>query len=143
MLVKDMMSTELISIDSHANLAEAAQKMLERGVDALLVMHEGSLKGILGLRDLFTTPISASHADRMYNWRSERQLLEAWRSQTVYNLLNDEMLTVSDDLPLMQAAALMVNSGKHPLPVTRRGEIVGTIERIDVVRALLSSDDMS
>jgi len=143
MLVKDMMRTELISIGSQANLAEAAQTMLRHGVDALLVIDEGRVMGIVGLRDLFTTPISASHADRMVTWRSEQQLLEAWRSQTVYNLFNDEMLTVSEDLPLMQAAALMVNSGKHPLPVTRCGEIVGMIERMDVVRALLAADESS
>lgn len=141
MLVKDMMRTELISIGSQANLAEAAQTMLRHGVDALLVIDEGRVMGIVGLRDLFTTPISASHADRMYTWSSEQQLLEAWRSQTVYNLLNDEMLTVSEDLPLMQAAALMINSGKHPLPVTRCGEIVGIIDRIDVVRALLTVEE--
>lgn len=143
MLVKDVMRTDIVTIGCEENLTEAARKMLAHAVNALIVTDGERPIGIIGLRDLFTTPISASHADRMYNRRSEQQLVEAWRDQIAYNLFNDEMLTVSEDMPLMQAIALMVNSGKHPLPVTRGGAIVGMIERADVVRALLALAESS
>ena len=138
MLVKDAMQPGVVHIHPAVTLHEAAEKMLAHGVDTLFVMDDGRLLGVIGLRDLFTTPVSASRGGRMSDWRSEQQLAEAWQRQTVENVMNEQVLTVSDDLPLLRTASLMVNSGKHPLPVTRDGEIVGVIGRMDIVRALLA-----
>jgi CBS domain-containing protein len=139
MLVKDVMRSEVIHIGSPAILHEAAELMLARGVDTLLVMEDEQLLGVIGLRDLFTAPLSASYGNRMNNLRSEQDLFDIWQKQTVGNVMNDRVLTVTDEMPLMSAAALMVNSGKHPLPVTHDGKVVGMIARTDVVRALLAS----
>jgi len=49
----------------------------------------------------------------------------------------DGRLSPRYETPLLQAAALMPNSGKHPLPVRRDGRIVVIISREGTVRALL------
>jgi acetoin utilization protein AcuB len=143
MLVKEVMSESLATIGAEATLEEAAQTMLARGVDALLVMDGKRLAGIIGLRDMFTAPRSASLAERMPGRLTELDLRAVWRSQTVRNQMTDQVLTVTEELPVMEAAALMANLGKHPLPVLRAGKVVGTIDRWDVVRALLGLESQT
>jgi len=137
MLVKEVMSESVATIGADATLEEAAQTMFARGVDALLVMDGKRLAGIIGLRDMFTAPRLASQASEMPRGRTEHELRAVWRSQTVRNQMTDQVLTVTEELPAMEAAALMANLGKHPLPVLRAGKVVGTIDRWDIVRALL------
>jgi len=132
------MRSEIVRIEPQATLREAAEMMLTTGVDTLWVMEGEQLVGVVGLRDLFTVPVPASYASRMHEWRSEGQLVEAWRGQQVSNIMAEQVLTVPEDLPLLRAASLMIGTGKHPLPVMREGRIVGVLERSDVVRALLA-----
>jgi CBS domain-containing protein len=140
MRVKDAMCSEVVAIGPDATLQEAADSMLIHHVKTLLVMEDGVLVGVIGLRDLFTTPRHASYGGRMTERRSEEALLESWQSTDVRMQMNDQPLVVSEELPLLAAAALMVNGGKHPLPVLRDGQVVGVISRSDVVAAVLALD---
>lgn len=139
MLVKDFMHTNVLQIQPHATLREAAEIILANRVDALVIVDEhGALQGIIGLRDLFTAPIPAHYGNPMFRHENEDQLLEVWTTVTVQNLMNDKVLSVSEDTTLMRALELMVNTGKHPLPVLRDGRVVGIISRSDVARAVLA-----
>jgi len=137
MLVKDVMHSEFVCIQPQVSLYEAAQKMLASGVEALLVMENERLVGVVGLRDLFTAPLPSHYGMAMFDGRNEAQLLADWKCIPVRNVMNDRVRFVTEEATVLQAAATMVNSGKHPLPVLRAGQVVGTIDRADVVRALL------
>jgi len=137
MLVKDAMRSGFVCILPQASLYEAAQTMLSSRVEALLVMEGARLVGVVGLRDLFTAPLPAHYGIAMFERHSEAQLLADWKSIPVRNIMNDRVRSVTEEATVLQAAATMVNSGKHPLPVLRAGQVVGVIDRADVVRALL------
>lgn len=137
MIVKEAMRRQVVRIGPASTLREAAEIMLATGEETLWVTEGGRLLGAVGLRDLFTLPVPASYAARMHEWRSEGELIEAWDKQLVGNIMSEHVLTVSEDMSLLRAAALMIGTGKHPLPVTRDGQIVGVLARSDVVRALL------
>lgn len=47
LLVKEVMSADVVRIDPDATLREAARLMVERGVGSLLVVRDGRLEGIL------------------------------------------------------------------------------------------------
>lgn len=138
MLVREIMRSEVPCIHPHASLREAAERMARHGLQGLLVMDEGQLVGMLGIRDLFTAPRTALDGTRMDEHQTEASLVERWRRQRVATLMNTQVLAVTERTPLIQAAALMANSGKHPLPVVRDGQVIGVIDRADVVRALLA-----
>jgi predicted transcriptional regulator len=72
----------------------------------------------------------------MLRHEDEAQLLNIWKTTPIRNLMNEKVLTVSENVTLIRALELMVNTGKHPLPVIRQGKVVGTISRMDIVRAL-------
>lgn len=137
MVVKDFMQPDIYHIDLQATLLEAAETLLTSRVDMLLILKDGELLGVIGLRDLFTAPIPAHYGNPMLRHDTEKQILDTWRTTTVQNLMNDKVLSVSEDTTLIQALELMVNSGKHPLPVLRDGKVVGVISRSDIARALL------
>lgn len=137
MVVSDAMGAQMIAIHPQATLREAAEKILACQVDTLFVLERQQLVGVIGLRDLFTAPLPATFGTRMPERRSEQSFTQTWRSGIVANVMSKQVLIVPADMPLIQAAALMVNSGKHPLPVRRDGVFIGTLGRSDVVRALL------
>ncbi len=139
MFVRDAMCTDLVVIDPAASLEDAATLMLARRIHTLLVVEEdGTFVGVIGLRDLFTAPRSASYGGRMTGWRAEEDLRSAWRDVTVRMQMSEHPIVVNEDLSLLAAAALMVNRGKHPLPVLRGGKLVGVISRSDIARAVLT-----
>lgn len=139
MQVRDVMHSNIVRIDPQASLSQAAALMTEHGIDTVLVMVNDDLLGVLGLRDLFTAPLPSRAKSRVNENRSEQQVQEIWQQRQVYELMGeDPALTVQEDFPLMKAAALMMNTGKHPLVVTRQGKVVGVLARSDVVRALLA-----
>jgi len=137
MVVKDVVHTRALFIEPEATLFDAAKKMLANNVNSLLVMENDELFGVIGLRDLFTAPIPAHYGNPMLRHNDETQLLDIWKTTPVRNLVNDNVLTVNEDTTLLRALELMVNTGKHPLPVMQDGKVVGTISRMDIVRAVL------
>lgn len=137
MLVQDFLQTETTRISPDANLLEAAGKMLAHRTETLLVYAEEKFMGVIGLRDLFTAPIPAHYGNTMHHRQNEMQLIEIWKTTVVRDLMNDKVLTVNSNETLIRALELMVNTGKHPLPVTREGKVIGVISRLDVVRAVL------
>lgn len=139
MLVKNVTGLDPgARIHPQATLREAAEAMIVRGIDALPVIENDQLVGVIRLTDLLTAPIPARIAPHVPEDRDERQLLDTWAKMPVRNIMNDQVLSVSEDTSLMKAAALMVNNGKQRLLVLRSGNLVGMITCADVVRALLT-----
>lgn len=139
LLVRNAMQVTGIYIHPEAALHEAAEMMIRHGVDVLPVMDGHRLVGVIRLADLLTAPIPMDVTPRASERRDEAQLLETWRVLPVRNIMNKQMLSVTEDTPLLKAAALMINNGRQRLPVLRAGKIVGMISRADVVRALLTA----
>ena len=138
MPVKDFMQSEVFHIAPGATLLEAAEQMLASRVDTLFVLQGDELVGIIGLRDLFTAPIPAHYGNPMVRHDNEAQFLKTWKAMQIKDLMNEKVISVSEETPLLRAIELMVNSGKHPLPVLRDGKVVGVVSRSDIARALLS-----
>ena len=122
--VGEIMSSGLLSIDRSASLTEAARRMSERHVGAILVVEGDALRGILTERDVLRAvgagPVgSASVAD--------------WMTP------DPETIEVSDSTG--HAASLMIHGGFRHLPVYDGGRLAGIISIRDLIR--LSLDDES
>ncbi len=137
LLVKNAMQVGELHIHPQATLLEAAKLMMERNVDALPVVENEKLLGVIRLADLLTAPIPARHTPRAHEHREASQLLEIWKSLDVRHIMNDQALSVAEDTPLMKAAALLINASRQRFPVVRAGKVVGMITRADIVRTLL------
>ena len=122
--VGEIMSRGLLSIDAAASLAEAARRMSERHVGAVLVMEGERLRGILTERDVLRAVAAGT---------VEGALVADWMTQS------PETIEASESPG--HAASLMIHGGFRHLPVVDGGRLAGIISIRDLIR--LSLDDES
>jgi CBS domain-containing protein len=138
-IVKDVMRSNFVCISSQSTLRAAAEKMIHERVETFFVIENDQLVGVIGIRDLFTLPVPASYGRPMRSRQDEEALVRRWGTTPIVQLMNTQIISVTEECPLMSAAEMMVNKGKHPLAVLRGNHLVGTIDRTDIIRALLES----
>jgi len=121
--VRDVMSTEFVSVPPEADIALAVSEMIEHDVSGLLVVDAaGALTGILTERDA----IAASTAAGYY---------QEWGGP-VSKFMSAPVETVGPDDDLIDVAARMTASRYRRFPVVADGKIVGLLSRRDVLRAI-------
>ena len=122
--VGDVMSRNLLTVEPATELRQAAERMSERGVGAILVLSGDHVSGILTERDVLravaTGPVEGTH-------------VAAWMTR------DPETVDVSESTG--QAAALMIHGGFRHLPVVEEGKIVGIVSIRDLIKVAL--DDRS
>jgi CBS domain-containing protein len=138
MKIKDIMQANVVTVRPDASLREAAQAMLEAGVNGLPVVDdERRVVGIIGLKDILRAPwpsVVQAQVSRMGTLSDKAGALDR---ATVERVMARTVFSVREDEPVMAAVAIMVNQGLHPVPVLRNGKLVGIVSRADAVRALL------
>jgi CBS domain-containing protein len=104
-LVRDAMRKGVISCAPTLTLREAAKLMAEKKVRALVVIDEHcTLAGILSQTDLVNATLMQPQVPR-------------WQEMTVNEVMTRDVLTVTPETPLTDAAKLMVDRGVHRLVV--------------------------
>ncbi len=115
------MATDVLALEPAASLVDAARRMHERRVGAVVVTEGNRLVGIITERDVLravaTGAIDGSVADVMTHAPD----------------------TIGPDESAGQAAALMIHGGFRHLPVVDGSDVVGMLSIRDLVR--VSVDD--
>ena len=118
MKVKDIMSTQVESVRPDASIQEAAQKMRSLDVGALPVLDGQDLKGMVTDRDI-TIRATAEGRDP--------------KTTTVREVLSPELVSISEDQALEDAARLMQEKQVRRLPVLSADQrLVGIVALADV-----------
>jgi CBS domain-containing protein len=119
--VHEIMTRDVLAVEPTTRLPEAAARMHERGVGAVVVVESGRLVGIF----------------------TERDVLRAVATGTVDGPVGDTMTrapeTIGQDEATSHAAALMIHGGFRHLPVVAGDDVVGMISIRDLIR--VSIDD--
>ena len=119
-VIASHMSRDLLTSAPGESVAEAARRMVSRGVGAVLVMDGERLQGIL----------------------TERDVLRAVAEGTVDARVGDRMTrhpeTIDADDATEHAAALMIHGGFRHLPVLDGGAVVGIVSIRDLMRVVLA-----
>ncbi|HYY75828.1 MAG TPA: CBS domain-containing protein [Gaiellaceae bacterium] len=119
-VVSTHMSRDLLTVGPDDRLGEAAQRMVARGVGAVLVMEGDRLAGILTERDLLKAVAGGLSDDaRVRDWMTR----------------HPETIEASDATD--HAAALMIHGGFRHLPVVEEGAVAGIISIRDLMRVAL------
>jgi CBS domain-containing protein len=121
MNVQDIMSTDLLTVAPESTLREAARRMSERNVGAALLVDPaiGSYPGIITERDLLDAIAMGYDPD-------VRRVGESATS---------DIVTVSVDASLEQAAEKMTKYDFRHLLVVSGGDAVGIVSARDLVSA--------
>ncbi len=142
MQAKDLMQRRVITVPLTAPLAEAARILLAAGVDSAPVVDEqGRLLGMVGLKDLLRAPAPSAQASLVTRYTTLQDRARAVAALRVQAVMARRVVHVDPATSVEEVAALLVNRGRHPIPVLEDGRVVGVIGRADVVRAILASAD--
>lgn len=115
--VEDVMSTPLETISKEATVMEAAQKMREKDINALVVR---------------TTPRAIVSSTDVLDAVADGQSVS---KSPVTGIMTTDVETASPDLHMEEVAAMMANYGIKHLPVVD-DDYVGMISSIDVTTHL-------
>ncbi len=134
MIIKDWMTTDVITIDPEASMMRAAKLMKEKGIRRLPVVDaKGALLGIVSDRDIKeASPSKATTLDvhELYYLLSEIK---------VKNIMTPSPMTILDTDTVVKCAAIMHDKKISGLPVLNdKNELVGIMTQNEVYRVLLS-----
>jgi CBS domain-containing protein len=146
MRVRDMMTTDPISVRGDTSLKEAARIMVRHKVSGLTVIDEaGRLIGIVTEDDFLRReasrdrPYRLSLLDALFG-EGEESIPVA---ETVADVMTADVITIAADAAIGEAARLMATHGVKRVPVVgAEGKLVGIISRADVVNAFTKPDDV-
>lgn len=145
MRVRDIMTTDPIAVHPETTLKETARIMVRHQVSGMPVIdHMGKLVGIVTEGDFLSQeanrdrPYRLSLLDALFG---EGEALPA--AETVGEVMTEQVVTITPEASIGEAARVMTNRGVKRLPVVDLdGELVGIISRADVVNAFTKPDDV-
>jgi CBS domain-containing protein len=119
--IREVMTTELVTVEPATSVAAAVTVMGMQGVGAVLVMEKGRVEGIFTERDLvraMSNDIGASN-------------------QAVAQWMTRNPVTVGPAVPVEEALEIMLNGHFRHLPVMEGERLVGVVSIRDLSRATL------
>jgi acetoin utilization protein AcuB len=131
MLVKHRMTPDPVTITPDAKVPDALKLTREKDINYLPVMGKRNrLVGIVSRNDLMqaapskATTLSVFEANYLLAHLEVREIM-------------NEPITVPEDMPLEEAARLMVRNGIGCLPVMRGKDLAGIITETDIFKAFV------
>jgi CBS domain-containing protein len=122
-LVEDIMTRDIIVIDSSQTVKNAARTMVKYGISCLLVMEKGQLGGIITEQDIVSRVVASCHDPNMI---------------IIRNIMSEPLLVVEPETPIEDAARIMLRERIKKLPVVKRSErrnsLVGLVSLMDIAR---------
>jgi CBS domain-containing protein len=116
MVVRDLMSRHVISVDQNATLRDAARLMLEHDVGAVCVVN-GTLVGVVTARDLALKAVAQG-------WHPSEH--------PVSEVMSRDPVCAPPELDVLQASDLMAHHKVRRLPVCEKNQIVGMVSLADI-----------
>jgi len=110
---------EVLSVDADATVFDAAQRMIDANVGAMLVSVRGRITGIVTERDYLRRVTLEGRADR---------------DTTVREIMSSPLIVISPDTTIEECMALMTEQRIRHLPVAEHGDVVGVVSIGDVVK---------
>jgi acetoin utilization protein AcuB len=132
MLVGDRMTKRPITVSEDTSIDKALEMMRDEKVRRLPVLDKhGKLVGIVSEKDLLYASPSPATSLSIYEIP---YLLSKIR---MHNIMTKDVITVTEDTPLEEAARIMADSKIGGLPVMRDGKLVGIITETDMFKLFL------
>lgn len=111
---RDVMQKEVVTIDGMATAREAAQKMRDKKVSALLVekRHPDDAWGIVAVQDLIKGVLITVRTPDEVN---------------IYEIMKKPIITVPADMDIRYVARLLYRADIRRAPVEEMGRLVGMV----------------
>ena len=118
----------VLSVTPESSVFDALRLMAEKNVGALLVMSDGTLRGILSERDYARKVILLG--------KSSHEL-------AVRDIMSDKVVSVTPGQTVDDCMALMTGRRIRHLPVIDNGRIIGVLSIGDLVKAVIEEQQQT
>jgi len=132
-LVKDWMIAPVITVEASSPISAAHHLMKNNNVRRLPVLNNDKLVGIITIGDV--REASPSDATTLSIW----ELNYLWAQLTAEKIMTRNIITVSPDTPIVDAAEIMLEKKISGLPVVEGDTLVGILTESDIFRMLVKS----
>jgi len=110
--VAEVMNRNVLTVEPAASIGEAAEKMIEGGVGAVIVMEDGvRLSGIITERDILRAVAQRA--------RAAEARVRQWMTESV--------ITIEPETTVQDAAQMMFERNFRHLPVSKDGRLLGIV----------------
>jgi len=136
---KDVMNSEILSVRDDLTVPELAAFLAENLITgAPVVDGSGAFVGVVSVTDIAGAEAEAS------DWRpGDRAALGELsglhvegEGRQVRDVMTPTLYTVTEDTPAVELARAMITGRVHRLFVTRKGQVVGIVTSLDLLRLL-------
>lgn len=124
MLVKDVMTRNVITVDKNRKLSDAIKLLEKNRISRVVVTDSGKVCGIVTERDMVETLGSSK----------TRKILPS--SLHVSTAMRSTLIVIREDAEIREAALLMVQNGINSLPVVDGGQLAGIVTATDLLKIL-------
>ena len=116
--IKDIMTKEVVTIETNKSVFEAAELMTSKGLGCLVVVIKAYPVGIITERDIVRRIVA------------KRASLDV----KVIDIMTKKLITIDPDTSLKEAARVMSTNKIRRLPVLKNNKLVGIVVASDFVR---------
>ena len=116
--VKDIMKTNVVSIDSSMSIKEAAEMMNDIEIGGIVVMENNTATGIITERDVVRRIVAKNKG----------------YSTKLKDVMSTPLVTISPDETVWELAQLMKVKKIHRIPVISGNKLVGMVSTTDLAR---------
>lgn len=131
MLVGERMTQPVVHVSPDTPIQEVLQLMKAKGIRRAPVVKAGKLVGIVSEKDLLNA--TPSMATSLSIWELNYLLSKI----TVAELMTKDVITVTEETPIEEAAKIMADRKVGGVPVMAGKELTGIITETDLFRLLI------
>ncbi len=129
--VKDVMTTDLITIQEDETIGKAIYLLRENNISRLPVMKEDKMVGIVTNHDIIT--ITVYPYKRMkYNPKSKAEKIHTL-DQSVRSIMTREVYSLSSNDSVKDAIDMIINQKITGIPVVDNGVLKGILTKTDII----------
>lgn len=143
MQAKDIMTTNVITIEPDIGVRDIAKRLLSNHISAApVVERDGRLIGIISENDLMRRPETGT--ERHPSWwlflvtspdEAAKRFIKS-HGQHAADIMTRPVISVEEDTPIQEIADLLEKHRIKRVPVVREDKVVGIVSRANLIRAL-------
>jgi CBS domain-containing protein len=137
MLVRELMSSPVVTVAPGAQLKEVADLLVRHEISAVPVVERDQLVGIVSEADLVPLELGADPRAHLAPVREP----PARHPSVVAEVMTREVVALPERADAAEAGRLMLERGIKSIPVVREGRVVGIVARRDLLRVLARGDE--
>jgi CBS domain-containing protein len=136
MRIKDVMTSPVMTVTPTTRIKQVAGMLVRHGFNAVPVVDNGELVGIVSEADLVRLESSPDPRAHALRWPPP----VGSTPHLVGEVMTREVLALPPDADAADAARLMLDHGVKSIPVVLGGRVVGIVTRRDLLAVLARTD---